>query len=260
MVATDVTSDAELVGELLESEFDNVVLSTDPDNTVTDFERESPAVFILAFNTLKKAERCYLGLYRLSNRIHTIPHRTLVLCNKYDLETAFKLCKKQYFDNYILFWPPPNDPFRLRFIVYRLLQQVNSDNSSLAGELASQARRLSGLTGLIEDHTAKSDRLIEKTRQSIHSAESEALASLEKFYSTLTDHDVQQILGPKTSLVVQRELEKLKDEGIKNPFKTVDNTMIPLQQWSHIIKSDLEHTWKRHGPWRILQSIFIPLS
>ena len=70
MVATEVVADADLVMKLLREEFDEVVVSTDPGRAVQDFEKHQPEVLILAFNTLEKAERYYLGLYRLGTLVH----------------------------------------------------------------------------------------------------------------------------------------------------------------------------------------------
>lgn len=66
LVATEVATDAEIVGKPLREEFDSIVASTDPARTVQDFENHRPDVLLQAFNTLEKAERYYLGRYRLS--------------------------------------------------------------------------------------------------------------------------------------------------------------------------------------------------
>lgn len=59
LIASDVVSDAELVSKLLRDEFNNVVASTNPNQAIEDFESRHPAVLILAFNTLEKAEGYY---------------------------------------------------------------------------------------------------------------------------------------------------------------------------------------------------------
>lgn len=91
LVATDVVGDSDLVRKLLRDEFDHVVGSTDPDRAIADFEKQRPEVLLLAFDGLEKAERYYLGLYRLSTLVHTLPHRTLILCNKDDLRRVYEL-------------------------------------------------------------------------------------------------------------------------------------------------------------------------
>jgi len=77
LVATDAVADADLVKELRRDEFDHVVVSTDPDKAVDDFDRNQPDILILAFNNLEKTERHYLGLYRWSTLRKASPAATL---------------------------------------------------------------------------------------------------------------------------------------------------------------------------------------
>lgn len=142
LVATEMISDADMIRKLLRDEFENVATSTNPEQAVEDFEKHRPEVLILAFNNLEKAERYYLGLYRLSSLVHALPHRTLILCNKDNLRRVYELCKKEYFDDYILFWPMPHDATRLLMAVHRALRQMASAATPGGSEIAAQARRL----------------------------------------------------------------------------------------------------------------------
>lgn len=108
LVASGVVADADLVRKLLRDEFDTVTTSTNLDRAVEDVETTRPQVLILAFNGLQDAEQYYLGLYRRSTLVHALPHRTVILCNKEDLRRVYGLCKKDYFDDYVLFWPMTN--------------------------------------------------------------------------------------------------------------------------------------------------------
>lgn len=123
LVASDVVADAELVRSMLQAEFDHVVTSTDPERAIRDFETYRPALLILAFNNLEKAERYYLGLYRLSKQAMMLAHRTLILCGKDDLRQVYELCRKEYFDDYILFWPMTYDAPRLLMATHHALRQ-----------------------------------------------------------------------------------------------------------------------------------------
>jgi CheY-like chemotaxis protein len=46
LVAADIVSDANLVKKLLRDEFENIFVSTAPDQAVDDFERRKPDVLI----------------------------------------------------------------------------------------------------------------------------------------------------------------------------------------------------------------------
>lgn len=240
MIVTDLVTDAEMIRDLIQGEFHNIILSTDPDHTVADFEQHCPSILILAFNTLEKVERYYLGLYRLSDKIHSVQHRTIVLCNKADLKPVYQLCKKEYFDDFVLFWPPPNDPFRLPFSVHRALKELERDSKPPSGEFAAQARRLSGLDKLIEKHAASGNRLIEQTSRSARHAESTALKSLDDFYASLTEEESNHLARFRDTALVQQKFEQLKREGIEKPFQSLDQAIQPMRQWADSMQSELK--------------------
>ena len=156
LVSTSVVADADLVKRLLRDEFDSVVSSTVPERAVEDFERHRPSVLILAFDTLEQCERYYLGLYRQSTLIHSLPHRTLILCNKDDLRRVYELCKKETFDDYVLFWPLTHDATRLPMAVHHALRQLkaNAAGAPTVAEFAAQARRLASLEPLLKQYAA----------------------------------------------------------------------------------------------------------
>ncbi|SAL59815.1 response regulator protein [Caballeronia choica] len=147
LVATDAVADADLVMSLLSEEFGNVRTSTKPECSISDFEEHRPSVLVLAFDSLETANQYYLGIHRHSRDAHLVPHRTLVLCSKHDLWRAYELCKKEQFDDYVLFWPVTNDAPRLRMAVHHALRRLNATlhNEVTANQLANQVRPLAAL-------------------------------------------------------------------------------------------------------------------
>lgn len=239
LIASDVVSDAELVRKLLRDEFNNLAISTDPNMAVADFESHHPDVLILAFNSLEKAERYYLGLYRLSDNVHAIPHRTLILCNKDDLKRVYELCKREYFDDYILFWPIPNDALRLPMTVHHALRQITSEAAPTAGQLAAQARRLSELEGLLEHQSVTGGQRAEHASNSVRQAEVEVLAAIDKFYSSLTTGGVEAMVDVRDAAGLEKEFTRLKNAGIAKSFQSVDAAVRPVRQWADSLRSDL---------------------
>lgn len=74
LIATDNTEDAKEVKDVLTENYQNIFISISPETSVQDFESHRPDVLVLAFKTQEKAERYYLGLYRLSSLIHMHDH------------------------------------------------------------------------------------------------------------------------------------------------------------------------------------------
>ena len=124
LIATDIIGDAALVRGILHEEFDGIFTSTDSDHAAADFVQHQPDVLVLAFDTLEKSERCYLGMYRQCPDIHLHPHRTVILSSKDEVKRAFELCMKDIFDDYILFWPMTYDAPRLNMSVHNALREL----------------------------------------------------------------------------------------------------------------------------------------
>jgi CheY-like chemotaxis protein len=241
LVATEVVADAGIVAKLLREEFDNVIVSTDPERAVQDFEKHRPAVLILAFNTLEKAERYYLGLYRLSHQVHALPHRTLILCNQDDLRRVYALCRKEYFDDYILFWPLTHDTPRLPMAVHHALRQLARAEAGTptAGEIAAQARRIAQLESLLEQHAVKGTQRIDIASRSLQQAGQDIGAALDNLSQQLADGDLRSLVEVKDRTGFQRQIDRLKAEEIDRRFEAVAATVQPLRQWLGTLKEDL---------------------
>ena len=159
LVACEVPADANLVRKLLSSEFPHIVVSADEDSAQKDFEEHRPRVLVLAFDTLDKAERYSLRLYRQSALAHTFAHRTVVLCSKAEVNRAYDLCCNGCFDDYVLFWPLNFDAPRLAMAVRHALRETLSDGFE---EKARQVAQLEDvLTRRLQDGRERIDAVTE---------------------------------------------------------------------------------------------------
>jgi CheY-like chemotaxis protein len=234
LIATDSASDAELVRKLLADEFDDVSVSTDPERSVEDFERRKPQVLVLAFNTLEKAERYYLGLYRRGTTAHALPHRTVILCNKDDLRRAYELCRDQYFDDYILFWPLTNDAPRLPMSVHHALRQLAPNRSAAASmaELAAQARRIAELEAQLEQYVARGGSRVDEASRTVRAAGQQIGAAIDTFGRRLTDGELRDLVEMKDRGGFESELGRFKKQQIEPPLQAVADAVAPLRQWA----------------------------
>lgn len=89
---------------------------------------------MLTFDNLEKAERYYLGLYRLCPMVQQHIHRTVILCNKDEVKRVCQLCMKNYFDDYVLFWPMTYDMSRLAMAVHHALRELAADQAMAQAE------------------------------------------------------------------------------------------------------------------------------
>jgi CheY-like chemotaxis protein len=151
LIATDVASDAHVVQQLLQVEYANVAISTDPARFCADFEQHRPQVLILAFKTIEDAEAYYLAVCA-----HTTRHRTLLLCGKGELHRAYELCRSDCFDDYVLFWPLVHDAPRLPMAVHLALRALNHSSGE---DLRPRAKRARPQLLVVDDDTFMRDLL-----------------------------------------------------------------------------------------------------
>ena len=234
LVASDNPGDAALVKKLLMQEFEQVFLSIHPDLAVQDFECRAPDVLVLAFNTLEKAERHYLGLYRRSAKIHLQPHRTVILCNKDEVDKAYQACRKQYFDDYILFWPMTNDAPRLLMSVHHSLRDLIaiSEGGPSVAEIAVQARRLAEFGSMLGLQIAQGSQRIEVANRAMKQAEQEIGAALDGFSSKLAQGDLSHTAKIQDVASLKQEIKRFKQEEIGQRFRMVAESVLPIQQWA----------------------------
>lgn len=153
LVATDNIDDANQIVRQLRTVFENVRASTVAESAAADFDALQPDVLVLAFDSLEKSERYYLGLYRLSSGAIQGDHRTVVLCGKDEVRAAFDLCLKDHFDDYVLYWPQSYDGSRLAMSIWIACRQMVAAKGAAPGkaELLLHARHLADIERVVAD-------------------------------------------------------------------------------------------------------------
>lgn len=241
LVATDIVADGQLVRRLLADEFNAISLSTVPDRSVQDFEEVRPDVLVLAFNSLEKAERYYLGLYRLSELIHALPHRTVILCTKDDVRRVYELCKKEYFDDYILFWPMAHDASRLPMTVLHAVRQVEAQRAQQAGphEFAVQARRIAELEAQLAQSTVRGVQRVDRASRSLRQVGRDIGDALDGFTRRLREGELLGLVQAADHQGLERELVRLQREQIEPRLRQAVDTVQPVRQWVGSLQEEL---------------------
>lgn len=239
LVISDSAGDAALVERLLKDEFDEVTISAGTERTVQDFDRLRPQVLILACNVLEKSQRHYLSLYRQSGEIQRHPHRAVVLCGKDEVQRAYTLCRDGLFDDYVLFWPVPQDAPRLLMVVDRALRDVTAFGAgNLSADMAVEARRLADMGDVLERSTGEAGRHIEASGRAMAQAEQEIGASLDSWSQRLLRGELPEVVTVKDGAKFEGEVARLKAEGIRPRLKSAGDALAPLNQWMQDLKQD----------------------
>ena len=119
LIATDSAKDAQLIEWQLTKDYKNIFVSIRSQSPKQDFDKHQPNILVFAFADVAKAEAYYVELYQNSDLVANYAHRTILLCNKEEVDLAYQACKKDHFDDYVLYWPTPADNNQLPMAIYR---------------------------------------------------------------------------------------------------------------------------------------------
>jgi CheY-like chemotaxis protein len=233
LVAAGNRSEADMLARFIREDFENVETSCHPETMVEDFERVEPHVLVLGFRTLEECERYYLGLYRLGDRVHGIEHRTVILCDRDGLKRVVALCRKEYFDDYVLFWPSVADPYRLNMSLIQALRRLSATGSGGPSitDFAAQARKLSELESVLESGLSQGGAHIERMSAAIRQVEAGAGSAIDAFTQRILRGEQYDVVEVKNPEAFSAEFSRLREESIARPLSEVSALIKPVQDW-----------------------------
>jgi CheY-like chemotaxis protein len=240
LVASDNADDAEQIAKHLRSEFENVSTSTDADRSAQDFEEIRPEVLVLAFDRLDKAQRYYLGLYRRGPQLY--PHRTVILCHRDEIRAVVDLCRKEYFDDYVLHWPMSHDGARLAMSIWiaaREMAATRANNARPAGLLA-HAKHLEELDRVLQSDLADPGQELEGARRAAAAAEHEIAIAIDEFSSRLSSGPTAAGVDVQNAEKLAREIGQLKDRQIGAARRSGAMAVDSIQARARRIKDRVE--------------------
>jgi len=234
LVACEVPSNADLVRKLLSSEFPHIVVSANEDSAQRDFERHHPRVLVLAFDTLGKAERYSLQLYRQSLLAQTLAHRTIVLCSKTELQRAYELCRCGCFDDYVLFWPLNFDAPRLAMAVRHALRETLSDG------LEEKARQVAQLEDVLAGRLDDGRERINAVTETVSRAGVRISSALDELSAQLVHKTPSGMLNGDRHEDVLATVTKIKTDEVTASMRSIASALDPVRAWNNELSRDLE--------------------
>jgi CheY-like chemotaxis protein len=242
LVASDNTADANQILRQLKDCFDSVHLSTDPDRAVADFEQHAPAVLVLAFDRLEKAQRYYLGLYRLGPTVQQQEHRTVILCSKDEVQAVFELCRKEYFDDYVLYWPHSHDGPRLAMSIWIACREMAAMRARAPRplELFAHARHVDELDRIIGREFADTDAHAAGSSTSLAAAEAAIAGTFDAFADRLRKGASAGWLEVRDTQALAREITQVKDQQIALARRAGAESVESVQAWTRRVKDQIE--------------------
>jgi len=240
LVVGDNAMDGEQVCVMLRDLYPQVEATTDALKSDAVFERVKPQVLVLAFKSVEACERFYLGLYRRSEVIHSLPHRTLLLCDKETVRRAYDLCMQDVFDDYVLFWPLVHDAKRLAMSVHLALCALDQELAlAPLSELANLARRAEAL----EEQLAQQVKLGRLHARNAQTTARLAQESVSRAMGGLSERilatGLEDALTVRDASKVELAFGKLRSENVMPTLEDVVQAVQPVRDWVDTITSEL---------------------
>jgi CheY-like chemotaxis protein len=244
LVAADEVTEARQLVAHLKKHFEHVESSTDTnaETAAADFEKHAPDVIVLAFKGLELAERYYLALHRFGQSIYQQPHRTVLLCRKDDTEGAFELCKKGYFDDYVLYWPNPQDGLRIVMSVWLASRELlGQRNSGITGrDLRTHVNHLQGLDRQLTHEFEEGERQAAAAHESLVDLEHDLSTANDELSSHLVRGGANGAIEVKDSEALARDLAQFKQRQIERTRMAGDRGVKPMGAWARDLKAKVE--------------------
>jgi DNA-binding NtrC family response regulator len=238
LVACDDASNAEVVAKLLRSEFDHIATATEENAAERDFEKHRPQVLVLAFDTLEKAERYCLRLYRKSPVAQTFAHRTVILCSKEAVRRAYDLCRRGCFDDYVLFWPLNYDAPRLPMAVLHALREISGDSSSR--QIVDGARQVAQLDDVLTRRLEEGRQHIDAVAHTVDRAGMQMSSAVDELAADLACVLLNRVPGSADYDDITAALRKIKSETVTGSMHAIASALEPMRNWNIEVRRDVQ--------------------
>jgi CheY-like chemotaxis protein len=242
LIATERASDGNQLQSSLEAHFEHFRISTNLELSVQDFEDFKPDVVVLAFDCIDKAQRYSLGLYRFSPLVQQHPHRSILLCAKSELATAFELCKKQYFDDYVLYWPLAYEGLRLPMSIWIASREILAarTNYPARAELLAHAKHLSDLEATLDRELSAATERAAAAQDNIAQFERELSSTSDDFSQRLLKDGAGGAVEVRDARALSREIERLKHQQAAQTQALRDRTLTPMLSWARDLRTGVD--------------------
>ena len=233
LIASNQKAEAETLRSQLTVDYPNIMVSFDPEHYVEDFERFKPDVLLLVFDKIEDAQSYYLGLYRFGSTAQQHSHRTIVFCGKEQVKKAFNLCRKQYFDDYVLFWPTPYDGSRLPMSIHVALRELKQSRGMSFSErqLGDYARKLDNFGRALDRRLAEGGMQVESAAEQLARNGERLGEAVENLLDRLTHGGLKDAVAVLDAQKLENEFGALAEQI--GPLAESGRIVAePLRQWA----------------------------
>jgi CheY-like chemotaxis protein len=247
LIATANVSDGDQLSGALRDHFEFVAVSLELEHAARDFQAQQPDVLVLGFETIEEAQRYYLGMFRVAPALQLRPHRTVLLCSKDELAKAFALCKEQYFDDYVLYWPLAYDGLRLPMSIWIACREMMALQAAAAPrpELRAHAQHMQTLEQTLDQEISSAEDTCALARDSMVRLEQEIANSHDEFARQVRREGVPGSAADHA--VLSKEMARMKRQQLQHARLAREIGLEPVSAWAAQLRARVEPALRDAG-------------
>lgn len=248
LVVGDDAGEVRTVRELLDKDGWGLFSADTEEAGLRLFEERRPALLVLDFLELERAERFYLRLYRQCPAIREIAHQTLLLCKSNENDAAFSLCRNGTLDDYLVN-RPMHDPLRLRLAVHQALirQDKRQQSASMRRELSHIGSDLRHLDDYLSKSLTGGQQKQNESLQAFRDFASRLNRELEQFQSLMSDATRGEIASVVERSGLRQQFERMRQERVEPEARAMEDRLQESQHWSQKVLTDYRELADRVG-------------
>jgi CheY-like chemotaxis protein len=204
--------------------------------------RETPDadVLVLAFKDLDHAQPYCRQVTGTDRAVSA--QRSVLLCAAEDSAAAFELCKRQYFDDYVAYWPTPLDRSRLWMSVWLAARAALAlrQKDEQDAHLLTHAKQLGELDRKVAHELDMGERQAAATHESMVDLEHELAKVNDDFSQHLLQTGANAAIEVKDSDALMRDLARFKNDQLELARAARGLGVDPINNWARQLRAKVE--------------------
>lgn len=223
----------------LKKHFKHVQGSTSEEGAQAELAQHPPDVIVLAFKTLDQAQpycKTFGGPEHAAS-----PQRSVLLCKEEEAAAAFEMCKRRYFDDYVI-WPSPHDRSRLNMSVWLACRaaMVLREHAQTDAQLVRHAEHLGELDRKVSHELAIGEQQAAAAQESMLELEQKIAKANDEFSERLAQAGGTKSVDVPSSETLARDLALFKDQQLDLARAAREQGVAPMSDWAQQLRAKVE--------------------
>ena len=148
-----------------------------------------------------------------------------------DLRRTYDLCRREVFDDTVLFWPATNDVTRLPMAIHQAQRLAIAGGQDAARELVGQARNLATLDSSVDALRTHGEARVVDASARLRSAQQHIDAAFAGFSQRIVRSAGELGIGEGEARGMGLEVDRLHTEEIRPTLDGASGAVEPIRQW-----------------------------